>query len=72
MNIIEMNRLLKSIRIFRQDNRILRVEQIPFPIPLEDLAKDPTVPVRIGELCSLELIVEFRSAGLFQKVSVRP
>src|SRR5258708_38456847 len=72
MNVVEMDRFLKSIRIVRRNHRVLRVEQVPFPISLEDLAKDPAVPVRVGELGALELLVEFRRAGLLQKVRFRP
>src|SRR6266404_2067451 len=72
MNVVEMDSLLESIRIVWRNNRVLCIEQVPFPIALEDLAKDPTVPVKVGELRSLELIVEFRGAGLLQKVRFRP
>src|SRR6267154_3667688 len=72
MNVIEMDCLLEPIRIVRRDNRVLRVKQVPFPISLEDLPKDPAVPVKVGKLRALELIVEFLSPGLLQKIRLRP
>src|SRR5258708_26812514 len=72
MNVVKMNCFLESIRIVRRNNRVLRVEQVPFPISLKDLTKDPAVPMKVGKLRALKLAVEFRRAGLLQKVRFRP
>src|SRR5205085_7586742 len=72
MNIVEMDRFSESIRIVRRYYCVPAVEQIPFSIAFEDLAKDPAVPVRIRELRSLQLGIEFRSAGLVEKFLLGP
>ncbi len=72
MNVVEVDGLLESIGIVWRDNRVLRIKQIPFPISLEDLTKDPAVSVKVGKLRALELIVEFLRAGLLQELRFRP
>src|SRR5258707_5707402 len=72
MNVVEMDSLLESIRIVRSDNRVLRVQQVPLSISLEHLAKNPAMTMKVGKLSLLELIVEFRRAGLLQKIRFRP
>src|SRR5947207_14464200 len=72
MDIVEMDRFSESIRIVRRNHGALCVEQIPFSIAFEDLAKDPAVSVRIRELRSLQLGLEFRRAGLVKKFLLGP
>src|SRR6266446_277331 len=72
MNVIEMDCFRESIRIVRRDDRVLRVQQVPFAIAFEDLSKHPAVTVKVRELSSSELAVEFRSAGLVKKIEFRP
>ena len=64
MNVVQVNRLLEPIRIVRRNDPVLRIEQVPFAIALENFAKQPAVPVKIGELRALQLGIEFRRAGL--------
>src|ERR1700682_3545430 len=72
MNVVEVARLLESIRILRRDDRIPCIEQVPFAIAFEYLTKQPAMAVRVGKLCALELTVEVYRARLIQKVCFRP
>jgi len=72
MNIVEMDRFSESIRIVRRNYCVPCVEQVPFSIAFEDLAKDPAVSVRICELRSFQLGIEFRRAGLIKKFLLGP
>ena len=72
MNVIQMNSLSESIGIVRRHNLVSVIQQIPFPIALEHLAKHPAMTVEIGKLRALELAVEPQSAGLIQKFRFGP
>src|SRR5258708_13290810 len=72
MNVVKVHCVLESIRIVGRNDRVLRIEQVPFPIAFENLAKHPTMPMKICELRPLELAVEFRGARSFKEVRFRP
>src|SRR5437867_5074158 len=50
MDVVKMHCLLEAIRIIRWYDDVLSVEQVPFPITFENLAKDPAVTVKVREL----------------------
>ena len=70
MNILQMDGLGKLVRIFVRDFVVLQIEQIAFAIVFEDSAKDPAVPVVVGELRVLQLRIQFRDA--IEKLRVAP
>src|SRR5438876_11283200 len=64
MNVVEVHRLLEAVGIVRRNNVIVGIKQVAFTVAFEDLAKQPPVPVKIRELGSLKLPIEFRRPGL--------
>src|SRR5205085_12247503 len=72
VNVVEVNCLSESIRIVRRNYCVPGVQQIPFSIAFEDLAENPTMSVRVRELRTFQLGIEFRHAGLVKKFLFRP
>ena len=72
VNVGEMNSFAEAIGIVERNFRAVLVKPVPFSIVRVNPAIDPSVPVEIGEPSSLELLVEFGAAGLFQKFFVTP
>jgi len=63
---------LQSGRDRRTRFACLLVEPVPFSIVVEDGSEDPAMAVKVGELCGLQLLVEFVAADSFQKLFVAP
>src|SRR5258705_13571125 len=72
MNIVQVNGLFEFIRIVRRNQPALRIEQISFPIALEDFPKQPTVTMKITELRIPEEQIELGRAGRGQEIKVGP
>ena len=71
MDIFQVHCLPKLVGIVEGDRLVVGVEQVALAIVLEDSAKDPSVTVEVGKLRVLQLLVEFRRAGSFQKCRYR-
>src|SRR5262249_26376130 len=62
MNVFEMDRLLKLMRIIIRDRMIIEIQERSLAIVLKDGAKDPAVTVIIGKLSMLKFRIELGTA----------
>src|SRR4029077_994010 len=72
MNVGKMNGLPETFGIVKRDLLAVSVEPVAFPVVRVDAAIHPAVAMKIGELSSLELFVEFRRAGLLEEFFITP
>src|SRR5688572_19973443 len=72
VNVVQMDALLKLVRIIKRDNVALCVQKVTFSITLEDFAKHPAVAMKVGKLYVLQFCIESRGAGLHQEAQFRP
>src|SRR5260221_9596724 len=72
VDVREMNGFAEFFWIVERNLLVVFVEPIAFTVVRIHAAIDPAVSVKIGELGGLKLLVEFRTAGLFQKFFVAP
>ena len=72
MNVVQVDCLLKAIRIVGRDDTVPGIQQVTFPVAFEYLAEHPTMPVKIGKLGASQLRIEFGRSGLVKKRRVRP
>ena len=70
MNVGQVNGFAETIGIVETDLLAVFVEPVAFAIMRVDAAIDPAMAVKIGKLRGLELLVEFRAAGLLQEFFV--
>jgi len=59
----EVHGFAETVRIVKGDLPAIFVEPVPFPVVIEDRAKNPAVAVKIGELCGCQLLVKFGTAN---------
>ncbi len=67
-----MNGFAEFFWIVERNLLVVFVEPIAFTVVRVHAAVDPAVAVKIGKLGGLKLLVEFRAAGLAQKLLVAP
>src|SRR3989442_11191088 len=72
VNIGKMNGLPETVGIVKRDCLAVSVEPVAFPVVRVDSAIHPAVAMKIGELSSLKLFVEFRRAGLLEEFFITP
>src|SRR5258707_15441728 len=72
VDVREMNGFAEFFWIVESNLLVVFVEPIAFAVVRIHAAIDPAVSVKIGELGGLELLVEFRAAGLHQEFFVAP
>ena len=72
MNVLEMDSLVKFLRIIERDRLVFAVQQRTLAIVLEGRAENPAVAVEVGKLCVLEFVVELGRPGFLQKIHVGP
>src|SRR5258708_5072252 len=62
----------KSLGMVEGDLLAVLIEPVSFAVVIEDSAENPSVPVKIGKLCSIQSLVEFGTADFFQKCFIVP
>ena len=70
MNVLQMNRLIKFMRVIVGNGMIVEIEQSSFAIVLEDGAKDPAMAMVISKLGVLKFWIQLRDLG--GKVAIAP
>ena len=59
----EVNGFAETVRIVEGDLLAIFVEPVPLAVVMEDRAKNPSVAMKIGELCGFQLLVKFGAAN---------
>src|ERR1043166_6260025 len=72
MNVCKVNRFVETVRIVESDLLAVFVQPIAFAVVCVDTAIDPSMPVEISKLRSLQFLVEFGAASLFQEFFIAP
>src|SRR5258708_34367444 len=72
VNVRETHGFAEFFWIVERNLLVVFVEPIAFTVVRIHAAVDPAVSVKIGKLRGLKLLVEFRAAGLAQKLLVAP
>src|ERR1700734_462559 len=62
MNVCQMDRFPKFIRVVSGDDFIFGVEQISLSVALVNRAENPAVTVKVGKLALFELLVKLLAA----------
>src|SRR5687768_16627914 len=70
VDILQVNRPGKFVRVIGRDRFVIKGQQLSVAVFLENGAKDPAVPVVIGELGVLQLRIQF--GYFFQEVQIAP
>src|SRR5438034_4371900 len=72
VNVGKMNGLPETFVIVKRDLLAVSVEPVAFPVVRVDATIPQAVAVKIGELSSLKLFVEFGCAGLLEEFFITP
>src|SRR6267143_4310448 len=72
MDVRKMNGLAEAIGIIKCDLLAVLVQPVPFSIVVENSPENPAVPMKICELCGLQLLVEFLAPNFLQELFVTP
>src|SRR5438445_1466138 len=72
VNVGKMNGFSKTFGIVKRDLLAVSVEPVAFPVVRVDTAIHPAVAMKIDELSSLKLFVEFGRAGLLEEFFITP
>src|SRR4029077_10243777 len=72
VNVFQVHGFLELFRIFERNWLVFLVQQRAFAVMLKHGSENPAVTVKVSELCSIELPVEFGRASFLKKLHVRP
>src|SRR3989475_6447010 len=72
MNVSEVYGFAETVGIVEGNLLAVLIEPVSFAVVIENSAEDPAMAVEISKLRSLQLLVEFGTAGFFQKVFIVP
>src|SRR3989475_2828314 len=72
MDVSEVYGFAETVWVIKCNLLPVFVEPVSFAIVMEDRSEDPAMAMEISKLRSLQLLVEFGTAGLFQKFFIAP
>src|SRR5437899_2708779 len=72
MDVGEVHGFAETVGIVEGNLLAVLIEPVSFAVVIENSAEDPAMAVEISKLRGLQLLVEFGTAGFFQKVFIVP
>src|SRR6266568_576765 len=72
MNVRKVYGFAKTVGIVESKLLSVFIQPIPFAVVIEDRAKNPAMSMEVSELRGLQLLVEFRTANILEKLFLSP